>query len=198
MAQQFRSLSLMFAPPNVTFTRPSQSLPSKVTVKSPAFDVMTDLAKVTAVTVDPNIPIDRAGEKMKHSGVRLLFVIDAGDSVLGLMTVNDLLGERPMRFQQETGVKHQDVLVRDIMTPRDKLEALALKDVQRASVGDVIETLKRAGRQHALVIEDIDGGASIRGLFSATQISRQLGLNLQASGVASTFAELEVALTHGF
>jgi hypothetical protein len=36
----------------------------------------------------------------------------------------------------------------------------------------------------------------IRGIFSASRISRQLGVPLDTSGVAYTFAELEAALAH--
>jgi hypothetical protein len=36
----------------------------------------------------------------------------------------------------------------------------------------------------------------IRGLFSSVQIGRQLGVQIQQSGVAGTFSELEAALAH--
>ena len=39
-----------------------------------------------------------------------------------------------------------------------------------------------------------DGGRRIRGLFSASQIARQLGLDLQTNGIARTFADIEAAL----
>jgi hypothetical protein len=36
----------------------------------------------------------------------------------------------------------------------------------------------------------------VRGLFSATQIARQLGVNIPASDIASTFSEIEARLAH--
>ena len=39
------------------------------------------------------------------------------------------------------------------MTPAGFLETIELTDVLQARVGDIVETLKRSGRQHALVIE---------------------------------------------
>jgi len=36
----------------------------------------------------------------------------------------------------------------------------------------------------------------VRGIFSATQIARQLGVQLQTAEVAKTFAEIEAALLH--
>jgi hypothetical protein len=40
-----------------------------------------------------------------------------------------------------------------------------------------------------------DGGARVRGLFSASRISRQLGTDISTSEVAGTFAEIEAALS---
>jgi hypothetical protein len=57
-------------------------------------------------------------------------------------------------------------------------------------------TMKRHGRQHALVAETTDKGMAVCGIFSATRIGRQLGIPVDTTGVAGTFAELESALTH--
>lgn len=196
MNTKFKALPVMMAPDDTALMRPSQRLPEHVSVRSPAIDVMTDLSRVSAASVDPNLPLDKAEERMRNARVRLLFVLNESGDVLGLITLNDLKGMRPMRFQQEMGVSHSEVLVRDIMTPRDKLEALTMTDVAEASVGDVIETLKRTGRQHALVVERTPDGPAIRGIFSARQIGRQLGVQIDTSGIAWTFAELEAALGH--
>jgi ferric-dicitrate binding protein FerR (iron transport regulator) len=82
------------------------------------------------------------------------------------------------------------------MTPVGKLEAMSLREVEGARIGDVVETLKRTGRQHALVVERTPKGTAIRGIFSASRIGRQLGKPVETAGIAYTFAELEAALTH--
>jgi len=48
------------------------------------------------------------------------------------------------------------------------------------------------GRQHLMVAED--GGRRVRGLFSASQVARQLGHELQTTEVAQSFADIEAAL----
>ena len=86
------------------------------------------------------------------------------------------------------------------MTPAELLEAMELKDVLQVRVGDIVETLKRSGRQHALVIESGSSDATsatrtVRGIFSLTQIARQLGLPPQIGhNVARTFAQIEAAI----
>ena len=39
------------------------------------------------------------------------------------------------------------------------------------------------------------GGIRLRGIFSTTQIVRQLGMNIQSGNVANTFAEIEAQLS---
>jgi hypothetical protein len=46
-----------------------------------------------------------------------------------------------------------------------------------------------------MVVEhDGQGCQSVRGLFSATQIARQLGVTIQISEIARTFSEIEATL----
>lgn len=196
MSSKFKVLTTVMAPAETLLMRPTHHLPDRVNTTSPAIDVMTDLSRVAAATVDPNLSVDKAEERMKNSRVRLLFVLSERGDLLGLITFNDLKGERPMRVQRELGVSHKEILVRDIMTPLARLEAIGMDAVAQAHVGDVIETLKRTGRQHALVLERTPQGPAIRGIFSARQIGRQLGMQIDTSGIAYTFAELEAALSH--
>jgi CBS-domain-containing membrane protein len=196
MAKEYKELSVQLLPRSAHYVTPGQSLPEHVTQDSPAIDVMTDLSRVMAVTIEPNASIDLAEKRMRSAGVRLLLVVNKSREILGLITLTDIIGERPLRFQKEVGVNHEDVLVRDVMTPCEKLEVISRADVARSRVGDIVMTMKRHGRQHALVAETTDKGMAVCGIFSATRIGRQLGIPVDTTGVAGTFAELESALTH--
>jgi CBS-domain-containing membrane protein len=160
---------------------------------------MTDLSRVAAVSTRPNATIDEAHHAMHAHRVRALFVVDDQSSVLGLITATDVLGEKPILLAQQRGIRHDEVLVHEMMTPADQLEAMELGDVLRARVGDVVASLKRSGRQHALVIETAGDPASptctVRGIFSVTQIARLLGLPPEPGhGLARTFAEIEAVI----
>jgi hypothetical protein len=77
------------------------------------------------------------------------------------------------------------------MTPQHQVEVLDYAEVAKSRVGDVVETLKTMGRQHALVVEHTeDGHQVIRGILSATQIGKQLGIEIDTSDVAGSFAAL--------
>jgi len=180
---------------SITYQRPPQRLPERVTADSPATDVMTDFTKVAAMTIGPCASLEDANQRMIASGVRLLFVTGRDNDIMGVITATDILGERPMKYLQEVGGKREDIFIRDIMSPQESLDVLYMADVNRATVGDVVETMKRVGRQHALVVEVNDNGKQVvRGLFSTKQISKQLGITIETTEVAKTFAELEAAL----
>jgi CBS domain containing-hemolysin-like protein len=179
------------------FAQPAQELPERVNMDDPALVAMTDFERVSAVLIRPNDSIDEANQRMIQRGVRLLLVVDTQRDVAGLITANDILGEKPLQFITERGGGRHDIEVRDIMTPQSRLEVLELRDVQHARVGQIIATLKEAGRQHALIVDrDSAGRQRVRGMFSLTQIARQLGIPIQPNEIARTFSEIEAMLTH--
>ncbi len=198
MAIAFHPIALSELNGPVRYIKPSQVLPDHVMPTSPAFDVMTDLCLTSAITVSPAKTVDDALQVMVHKGVRLLLVEDLDGKVMGLITASDIQGEKPMRYSQESGVMHSDILVGDIMTPIQQIEVMRIEDVRASHVGDVVKTLTGAGRQHALVIESREGdmGMLIRGIFSTSQISRQMGMPIRPTEKAQTFLELEMAIAH--
>lgn len=185
--------------------RPVQHLPERVTLESPALEVMTDLKQVPARTIEPEASIEAANAQMIRQGVRLLFVTDPQDRLLGLITATDILSEQVLLAMQARGVSRQEVLVREVFTPLESLEAIDIMQVHGAKVGHVLSTLKQAGRQHAIVVEIYEPSfherlamslpalriETVCGLFSTTQIARQLGLQVQIPEIATTFAEVE-------
>ncbi len=179
-----------------TYHRPLQVLPERVTASSPATDVMTDFTKVAAITMGPCATINAAEQRMIASNVRLLLVTEQSNKILGIITANDIQGDRPIKYLQKIGGgKREEIYLQDIMTPADQLDVLRMSDVQKVMVGDIVETMKCVGRQHALVVdEDANGQQTLRGIFSTKQISRQLGIEIDTAEIARTFAEIDEAL----
>jgi len=208
MERQYQGLPIRELGAGAGFRRPQQAQPARVTRESPALEVMTDLTRVSPATIRAQAPIEGANEYMRSRGVRLLLVTDERDTVLGVVTAADILGERTTRAAVERGGKRDELTVADVMTPAELVEVIEFAAVQGARVGHVMETLRRAGRQHALVV-DYDQIAPrsalerpvrrvmVRGIFSLSQVARQLGVAApQAGEVARTFAEIEAALGH--
>jgi predicted transcriptional regulator len=114
----------------VTFHKPRQVLPEKVGLEDPP-PGDDRLQVVTAYTIFPLETIEAARAKMIHRGVRMLLVVDDQNHILGLITSSDLTSEKPMQVVQTQGIRHSDVMVKDIMTPREKLEVLCMDDLQK-------------------------------------------------------------------
>ena len=177
------------------YHRPSSAY-MPVQADSPAIEVMTDLQKFSIATISIDATLSQATQKMVARGVRLLLVNNLFGEILGLITARDTMGERPIKLLQQNGGKHGDLTVRDCMTPAGNIEVLPLNEVLRAKVGHIVATLKNSGRQHAMVVEaDANGDELIRGIFSITQIGRQLGMTLEVFDVTKTFAEIDATLS---
>lgn len=178
--------------------RPADAPSAKpVGIDSPALEVMTDLRQVFAVTVGAGESVTRATQVMIARRVRLLLVVGADGLIEGLISARDAMGEKPVKLLQERRVaRFEDLTIGDLMVPRNAIDVLDIEAVLRAEVGTIVETLKKSGRQHALVVEtDSENGVEVvRGIFSATQIARQLGVALPIVEVAETFAEITSAL----
>lgn len=188
--------SLRFVPlQSVTGVRiASVARPERVTLDSPALLVMTDFVQTPAATIEPEAGVAHALDYMRRRGVRALLVIDPDGGVVGILTSTDLLGEKPIKFALDYGVKRDEIRVSDLMTSRSMLELLVYEEVLQARVGHIVATLRNAGRQHFLVGESGAGSERVRGIFSLSQIARQLGIDLEPNTFAHTFAEIESAL----
>jgi len=178
----------------IRICRPEQGQPG-VSMDSPAILVMTDLERVAAAMISPQDTMDAAHAFMMQRGVRMLLAVDGQQNLAGIITSNDILGEKPVAFASQRQVRHSDILVADVMTPADRLEAFDMHTLQSARVGHVVASLQQARRHHALVVQtSAQGQREVRGIFSLSQIARQLGMPLQLSEHAKSFAEIEAAL----
>ncbi len=175
-----------------TLCEPNYYPYGSVTLEEPASKAMTDLTVVSAVTISPSCILDEVTDRMLKMKVKLLFVTDSKDRIIGLITYSDLQGERPIQFQQTNGVSRSEICVLDIMTSIDSIDVMEWAAVERARVGDIVSTMKKLHRQHALVLEHPDeNNYRIRGIFSTSFLSKLLGIEIENNEIAQTFAEFE-------
>jgi predicted transcriptional regulator len=195
MKNEYQNLPHRFLSSGTLITQNSRGKVVKAGLDDPAFSMMTDFNYVRPFSTTTTTTIDEISQKMIACGVRLLFVADNNGALLGLVTYNDIFGEKPVRYLQENGGKHEEISAQDIMTPLARLEAVELDDILKARIGDIVETMQSSGRQHILVMKDqADGSQAISGLFSSTQIENRLNIKIELSPRANTFADLERAL----
>lgn len=142
----------------------------------PALLVMIDFRSRPSVTVPEHAPIDDALEHMKHAGVRCAFVVDEKKkAVVGMLTAYDVSSEKPQQFMHFTGVKRNDVQVKDIMQKIADWRVADIKDIEQSTVGDVLKIFKETGITHLPVMEATEGNEQrLRGLLSFSKVKRLL------------------------
>ena len=210
MGRDFVAFSPVPLGPRVTYAHP-RHLPEIVHLHSPAVDVMIDFTVIPAPTVRPHITLHEALEKMKSGQVpggpeghvvhlyNLLVTNEAGD-IIGLITGNDIRGEKPVEIAHDMGVPYAKIAVEMVMTKLADIPALDIVTVRNAQVGHIIETLRQAERESLLVIE-VDEKSKVqqvRGLFSGRQICRLLWEHRDEAALplyCHTFAEIEHELS---
>jgi CBS-domain-containing membrane protein len=181
-------------PAGINLVSPERDPEKKTSESSPAISVMTDLRIIRPFQIETSASLEAINEKMIACGVRLLFVHDKQGNLAGLVTSNDILGEKPLLFATNNSCSRHDIEAKDMMTPIKKLEAIPLEEIEAATVADVVIALEESRRHHLLVLQKNDGRHCVRGIISITQVAHQLGKEVSPSQRACSFAQLNRAL----
>ena len=171
---------------NLRVEKPEEP-PELVHFHDSAMLVFTDFSRVFPVTVTADKPIDDALQDMKNSGVRLLIVVNSKHRMIGLISADQIMGDDPVRLAEDRQLDHSQITVEMLMQPQKQIQVLEMSHLRDARVGHIVATLHNLEQKHLLVV---DAGV-VRGLFSVSQISRQLGRSILEEEVpAHSLAEM--------
>lgn len=165
--------------PNGTMLH-ANKLPELVHLEDPALSVMIDFTLTPPHTIHPNDTMDRAIHEMQVSGTHLLLVVDEAGHFKGIVTSQDVLGEKPITLLQESRMHRDQITVKMIMVPYTHILALDFALVESiACVGHIVKTLATHKQHYALaVLPDSNNIVQhIRGIFIASQLSKQLHID---------------------
>ncbi len=196
MLRNYQALPASRLHATIEIVDPVLSQVTAVGMDDPATEVMTDFQRVRPITISFHATMESAQRLMADHSVHLLFATNERGCLAGIITSTDIDGEKPVRLVHERGIRRSEILVSDIMTPIGRIEVLDMDDVRCARVGHVVATLKAVGRQHAMIVDYRNGAMKVRGLFSASQLTRRLGTPVETPQVARNFAEVEEMLAH--
>ncbi|MBN0985995.1 CBS domain-containing protein [Amphritea pacifica] len=169
-----------------------------ISLRSPASEVMTDFSQTEPITVTEGVSVDDALERMKSQHVRMLFVITLAGRFVGVISAQDIAGSKVIVYMQNHGVTRDEVAVGHIMLHKQYLRSLTFDQIRHARIGDIMLTLKNSGDQHLLVVDETEMGIRrVRGIISASDISRKLKVGFEIMYEAKSFAEIEKIITQG-
>lgn len=141
---------------------------------SPATAIFTDFKDNKALVIDGETLATTALQMMMSSHVRMKIVVSKQDDFLGIIGTNELSEQYIMsKLSKSTG--RDEVLVKDLMIPKYRLQSFEYNELQSANVGDVVSTLAHDTHRHCLVLDRAKH--EIRGVISASDVARKLRIN---------------------
>jgi hypothetical protein len=191
-SHRFKSLSL-------SSLRKAPRLPQTqrhATPHEPALSLLTDLHHSACVVASDRDGLDQTLHLMMRAGVRMVFVAGPQGDLVGMVTAEDLQGERPVVKASSHQMAHDELTLADIMIPISHWDTVELSAVRTARLGDIAETMHQHGLRYLLVTQLKDGQTVLRGLFSARRLEMALNMTIEADMHSRSFAELEQVLAH--
>ncbi len=165
-----------------------------VSVNSPASSVITDFNYKRPTMLEQDVGIDAALMVMRKSHVRSVLVIDQEENFQGLVTLANLESDKVLALMNRMGLSRSDLTIRDVMTPKEKLQGVGLETVYHAKIGDLLSTFQHAGCPHILLTgPDKD----VQGIVSASEVARQLHIDLNIQERVVSFADIYEVVVHG-
>ncbi len=171
--------------------------PRRLLPTSPAMTVLTDFSQVVPQSVDADTPIDEAHLKMRHGGVRLLFVMDRQAHCIGVLTSKEVIGTRRINLaMQQRNLTRGEVTAEMIMTPWHKLSAMPIAQLASLTIEDLVLSMEAVTDQHLLITEQNDSHElRIRGLISASDIQSAVDKKINPMPMAKSFADICQVIT---
>ncbi len=159
---------------------------------SSALSLLTDFRHHQPQIIDGSARAVDAERFLRHSHARLKIVVDDDGEFIGVVTRDDLT-QSSIICRVANGEERDHIRVFEVMTPRRDIKALSYRQLQSATVGDVIKVLRNNGQQQCLVVDD--QAHFIRGIIAASDVAARLHrrFNIRRE---PTFAEIFSTLHH--
>lgn len=187
--QQLKTLSLDHQNVLVAATREG-----RIDLDSPA-RLVVDLFSPPPLTLSSELGVDAALRQLHEAHQRVGLVVNGMEEFLGIITLADLESRKVLGLATSAGVARSDLTLADLMTPRAALLGIPLSAVETGRVGDLLQTLERAGQTLMVVLEP--ESLRICGIVSASAITRRLQLPLAITPRATRFHQLVDVISSG-
>jgi len=158
----------------------------EITLESAVRRIFTDFKKHKPLVIEADTLASDALYLMQKMHVNMLLVVDKSNELIGTISQNEL-NEQQFLIKQQQGFDRSQMMVRDLMVPRENIKGLHYKLLDIISIGDLVEVLSEEGMQHCLVTDP--NSKQIRGVISARDISRRLHIPIDIKA-EKTFADI--------
>ena len=147
-----------------------------LSLDSPAVEFFNDYTSVQPRVLDANGSAVKAQKLMQETHVKLKLITDT-KALIGIVTIDDLSDEQIIKKVSE-GYRRDEIPLTEFMTAKRNLKAIAVDEVEKSTIFDVIRSLKDYDKRHCFVLDP--STHKVRGVFSANDISKMLNLDIDA------------------
>ncbi|GAA0847053.1 hypothetical protein GCM10009113_22770 [Marinobacter szutsaonensis] len=166
-----------------------------------AVHLLTDFTEQKVPSLSSDMSVSEARLWMKLADTSMKLVENQVGDCLGIITIEDVNGEKPMMLANRQGAALKDLRVRDIMRPLSELPAIHYRDLRAATVGDLVSTFREVHEEYLLVLDDDRNHPSrnyLRGLVRARELVQRLNLAIDLEHRATKFYEIVNVVQGGF
>lgn len=139
---------------------------------SPALNVLSDFRQHKPHMIDSHLKASEALKMMFAEDVSMKIVVDIEKEFIGVLDRSHLTSENMLLKQLSLGLKHNELLVKDLMYPRSNILAVDIDQLDQVKVGDLVSSMKTSHQEYLLVVDKY--AHHIRGIISSREIGRRL------------------------
>ncbi|WGL15943.1 CBS domain-containing protein [Microbulbifer bruguierae] len=158
----------------------------ELSLDSPALKFVTDFKKHHPAVLSASVSALDAAEVLRIGHLSWVLVMDHHGDFIGLLGAEDISYQRLMQ-RVAAGQNREELTVGDMMRRRNRLSQLSYQQLHKASIRDVLDTLRRGGLHHCLVVDTEQH--HVRGVISADDVAARLHMDIPIDRPES-FAEL--------
>lgn len=151
---------------------------NKINLYTPALNVFTDFNEIPPRVIESNTPADELVRLMRKEHVRMKLVVDANNTFIGIISVEDLCEEAFIKHVAN-GFSRSELVVADLMRPKESLLALSYSALKNTDIETLLYSQRSNALQHLLVIDETN--KTIRGVVSSSDIARKLKLDIDVA-----------------
>ncbi|GIU52108.1 CBS domain-containing protein [Shewanella sp. KT0246] len=148
------------------------SKPLTPSLDSSALDIFTDFDVSRPIIVDASTSAVGTAKIMEKTHAYMRLVVDKNDRFLGIITQRELSHHNLMLTAKRLTLTIDELLVTEVMVPREELQAFDYNQIATAKVSDIVRLLQENNLHHMLVIDQ--NLHHIRGLIAASDLARKL------------------------
>lgn len=166
--------------------------PTDLSIHSPAIEAFEDFSRISPLLVPEDVNYVHLKDIFQNTHRHFAMVEDKTGKLTGILFLEDVVGPRCMIKAYESQNSLRDQTARELMNPLSYLPGISLARVHKATVGDIISTLKRLSANSLLVADN--EGETVQGIFSIKHINSLLPLSLPGFLRAGSVAEIAQAI----